>query len=206
MSDASPQRSVKNDPDSSSARRRSRIVWILLPAALLIVFAVVHRQWNGPMWRPSGGEHVTAVRPAPGIELPDQQLQIVRLSRYLGRQKLVIVFFDGEAGPENDRQLLLLRDGYPELRTASTEVIGVSSATTARDPQGSGRSGLFPFPLLSDVDRVAHQAWGLVDENSHSPQSAIILVDRAGQIRWERRGESEPVDVKTLLAELSRLP
>jgi peroxiredoxin Q/BCP len=195
------------DPPVDFPRKVSlpKILWVIPVAAVLIVSAVLWRQFHGPLWVVQGTGNLLT-RPAPSIVLQDQNSEIVRTSRYLGRRKLMVVFFNGERGPENSRLLLLLREGYPEIQAAGAEVVAVSTATPYRNRQAIEAAGSFPFPLLSDVDFSVQNEWGVLAENLKEPKPSLFLIDSHGTVRWEQIGEETPISLDTLLAELSRLP
>ncbi len=122
-----------------------KILWVIPIAALLIVAAVVFRQLNGPLWIKAGGVGLVTRR-APAIVLQDQNSEFVRTVRYLDRQKLIVVFYNGELGPEQSQQLLLLRDGFSQIEAAGAEIVAVSSASPYRNREGAQRQvgSLFP--------------------------------------------------------------
>jgi peroxiredoxin len=122
--------------------------------------------------------------PAPAIELYDQSApsKIVRLETYLGRQRVLVVFFDGAAGAHSSDVLSYLRDNWQRLRHATIQVIAVSTALPQDNRKDIARYGDFPFPLLSDPDFHVHRDWGRIDAKTAKPLFGLIPVDRKGWV------------------------
>ncbi len=127
----------------------------------------------------------------PTFELPDQHFNLVKLERYLGRQPLIVCFFDGTGPLEEDRWLAWLRDHYDAIESAGYEVIGVSTAKPAEVRRAASQTGKpWPFPILTDMNlrspepAPAHHAWGLVDPQSGALRSGLFLIDRKGYVEY----------------------
>ena len=155
-----------------------------------------------------GGPRV-AKRLAPRIELYDQKSQLVKFERYLGRTKMVVVFFDGETGADADPWLTQLRDHHDQVKAAGVQVIGIGLATPYANRESEKRSQDFPFPLLSDIGKdnpaPAHTKWGRFDPSDGTFQTGVFLVDRSGMVETQA-GKFKPVSdpagvVKSLCAE-----
>jgi peroxiredoxin len=136
-------------------------------------------------------------RPAPSFEALDSENHLVRLGSFLGRHKIVVVFFDGEAGADKDAGLLRVRERFAELNSAGVKVIAISSAIPQqnRAAMADDRAGPFPFPLISDFDPLAaegalkiHRQWGRLDARTGKPRSGIFVVDRKGQVLCDVNG------------------
>jgi peroxiredoxin len=141
-----------------------------------------------------------AVRPAPPFLLYDDQSQIVRLARYIGRHKLLIVFFDATNGPDGSELLNALREGEQFLPIHETGAIvlaiGAVRPSELRPPpdergERTFRERPFPFPLLADFDGTVHRLYGAFDEASGKPREAVFVVDRIGIIRHTHLGPDD---------------
>ena len=183
-----------------------RKLFLIVPAAAIVILSLV-------MWRLWLDERTSSVSargqrpvPAPLLQLPDQQSELVRSSRYRGRRKIVVVFFDGEQGAAACRQLIELRDRYGDVEAAGAAVIAISAATPYANRQQIERSGAFPFPLLSDVDYRVHRQWGLRTERAAAPQTGLFLVDRGGLIRFQQTGPETFLRADDVLKELAAMP
>jgi peroxiredoxin len=134
--------------------------------------------------------------PAPAFELYDENSpsHLVRLSTYLGRQRVFVVFYDGTKGAHRSHKLDVLRAEWPRLRKADVFVLAVSKALPQENRKDMAAHGPYPFPLLSDVDLSVHQAWGRYEEQRRLLLEGVFLVDRKGQVAWSSAtGGPEPL-------------
>jgi peroxiredoxin len=139
---------------------------------------------------------------APVFTLHDQRSQPFRLARYLGRHKLLIVFFDPTAGAAKNPQLQVLKSGYPQLTAHGEKVIAISSATPYANRESFKQGGDFPFHILSDADYSVETQWGVMDQSDPPKvKPSAFVVDRAGVINWSQFS-LKPIPVETLLREL----
>jgi len=174
-----------------------RILLVLPISAVLITGMVLFRLNRRP--EPPVEETASEVRPAPLFQLYDQHSKIVRLARYVGRDKLLIAFFDGREGPDQSTLLAQLRERYPDLHRAQGVVLAISAARPSQNRYGAGLEHLktapaagapgvaseiqYPFLLLSDiVDYEVHKLYGAYDSGTQEPIEAVFIVDRAGMI------------------------
>jgi len=51
----------------------------------------------------------------------------------------------------------------------------------------------FPFPLLSDIQRIAMRAYGVHDEERNVAYRSTFIVDRDGMLRWGQAGDRHMV-------------
>ena len=132
------------------------------------------------------------MRPAPGFEALDSENHLVRLGAWLGRHRIIVVFFDGDRGADNDVDLLRLRDRFAELQAHDVKVVGVTVAIPQVNRAAMERAGgEFPFPLVSDVDPQSpegtlriHRHWGRLDPVTEKPLTGAFLIDRKGQVAY----------------------
>lgn len=127
----------------------------------------------------------TIERPAPRFELLNEKKpsELVRLETHLGRKRVVVAFYDGEAGADKSPLLAELRVQHAQLQQAGILVLAVSTAIPQKNRQAIEACGTFPFPLLTDHDLSVHRAWGRLDA-SGKPLSGVFLVNRAGNVAW----------------------
>jgi mycoredoxin-dependent peroxiredoxin len=50
-----------------------------------------------------------------------------------------------------------------------------------------------PFPLLSDLHRVAIRAYGVLDEDRNVAYRSTFVVDREGVLRWGQAGDRQMI-------------
>lgn len=185
---------------------------LTLPLAALLIAGLVALRLAREEQRPTS----PAAPPLPrrlapkDFELYDMQNRLAKLERYLGRSRLVIVFFAPEPGADADPRLVRLRDHYADVTSAGAEVVAITTARPAENKRAQDRAGRkFPFPVLTDINRnsprpAAHQQWGLYDEASGATREALFLVDRAGMVAV-RNGFPAPVaDPETAIDALCR--
>lgn len=101
-------------------------------------------------------------RSAPAFALPDQNGQTVSLSDYRGRP-LILYFYPKDSTPGCTRQALAFADAYDRFRAAGIAVVGISRDSVASHRRFAEKNAL-PFPLLSDPERLAIEAYGVWQE------------------------------------------
>ncbi len=172
-----------------------RRLWLLGVAAVVIVGLCVFRATR--KYAPqSTATPAAQTAPAPAFELYDENSpsHLVRLATYLGRQRVFVVFYDGSQGAHRSLALDVLRTEWPKLRKADVYVLAISKALPQENRKDMAAHGDYPFPLLSDVDLSAHRAWGRYDEPRRQPLEGVFLVDRRGDVAWNREsGGPEPL-------------
>jgi peroxiredoxin len=174
---------------------RDRRLWLLVAAAIVIVGLCVFRATR--TYTPQSTATSAALfGPAPPFELYDENSpsHLVRLSAYLGRQRVFVVFYDGLAGAHRSHALDVLRTEWPKLRKADVYVMAISKALPQENRKDMAEHGHYPFSLLSDVDLSVHRAWGRYDEERRQPLEGAFLVDRKGEVAWSGdAGSPEPI-------------
>lgn len=178
-----------------------RKILLVIPISALLISALVwYRETHPPV--PGGAPTIASgVRPAPLFQLYDDQSQIVRLARYVGRHKLLLVFFDGSASPDQNPLLAELRTSQNFLPIHQTGAIVLAISTLRpselRPPvnekgERTERAEPFPFPMLADINNLeVHQLYGAVDEVTGKPREAVFVIDRGGQIRHAHLGPDD---------------
>lgn len=142
--------------------------------------------------RPSGAPESLDHSSARYIAEPSKR---VRLKSYLGRHRILLVFFDNEAGADKDPVLVALREHRETIQKDRVIVLGISTALPQQNRQAIRRGGEIPFPLLTDLDGMVCQTWGVLnmrDDGSFRNRPAVFVIDRAGTVAW--KGENpQPV-------------
>ncbi len=119
----------------------------------------------------------------------------MRLASYLGRKRVIVVFFDGQAGAHASAVLQRFREEAGRLRKADVQVIAISTALPQQNRKEIADDGAFPFPLLSDPDLHVHRAWGRFDDATRQPRTGVFLIDRKGWVTWSRvTNAPQPLD------------
>ncbi|MDP1798150.1 MAG: redoxin domain-containing protein [Planctomycetaceae bacterium] len=143
-------------------------------------------------------------RPAENFEGVDIHNTMFRLERYLGRHRVLVVFFSALETAANDPGLLAVRDAFPLLSKNDVKVVGVSTALPQDNRRAIETAGDFPFPLISDPDESIHRRWSRIDPQTQQPRSGVFLIDRKGTVAT-LGGIPQPAgNVTELLQELTR--
>lgn len=159
-------------------------ILVLPVTALLIISAVVWKQQQ--TYPPTDPRLLRyALQPAPSFEATEttetDRSGFFRLERYLGRQALLLVFFDGEAGADASETLQHLRSHAEQIDDRGIMVVGVSSAL----PQHNEKLD-FPdsFRFVTDLPPIwtAHRRWNSFDESTEQPIEKVFFIDRAGNV------------------------
>lgn len=170
---------------------KDRRLLVVVAAGILIgLVCVIRIATNKPLDYEQQVAAATVMRPAPPFEALDSENHLVRLASWLGRHRIIVLFFNGERGADQDADLLRLRDRYPELQAQDVKVVGVTTALPQENRAAMERAGgAFPFPLVSDFDPQSpegmlriHRHWGRMDPTNEKPLSGAFLVDRKGQV------------------------
>lgn len=143
------------------------------------------------------------LRPAPDFEALDENNRMFRLQRYLGRHRVLVVFFDAELTAAGDPILQGVRAAYPALQRQDIQVVGVSSALPQHNRAAVGAGDAFPFPLVTDLDLKIHDRWGRIDPVRKGPLPGLFLVDRKGAVPCFGPTPQPATDWQALLTELT---
>jgi peroxiredoxin len=179
-----------------------RIVLVLPVAAVLLAGMSAWKLTRPPAPPVNSATDPALVRKAPLFVLYDTQNQPVRLAqRYVGRSKLLVVFFQATESFDDSPALRELRTHFDTVYRQRPAILAI----------GQSQSGVYrrwlaaekvplPFPVFSDVlDAQVFKAWGAMrpraegevvtdelntmTESSQVPCEAVFIVDRAGWIR-----------------------
>ncbi|HUG91653.1 MAG TPA: redoxin domain-containing protein [Planctomycetaceae bacterium] len=191
---------VLRGPYSSNVLNASKRILVLPVAAAIIAGLCAYRLTRPPDTRTFiPPPLMVALPPQLEFELFDQHKppERVRLKSFLGRHAIVVVFFDGTAGANDDGVLLRLRRDAAVVKSRGVIALGVSTALPQenrpladddpRKPDDTRDRTPFLFPLLADVppECRVHRAWGRYDTANDRPLSGVFLIDRAGRIAWD---------------------
>ena len=130
----------------------------------------------------------------------DSDNRMVRLAAFLGRHRILVLFFDGDLGADKDAELLR-RERFVELKAHDVKVIAVSTALPQQNRAAMlpERAGEFPFPLVSDFNPVSpeeaqkiHRRWGRWDDSTGKAKPGVFVIDRKLQIEF-MGGAPKPV-------------
>jgi peroxiredoxin Q/BCP len=123
---------------------------------------------------------------APDFSLRDADGNAVTLSALRGR-KVVLYFYPQDDTPGCTLEACDFRDRQAGFDAAGAVVLGVSPDSVASHGEFRAKYGL-PFPLLSDPERAAAEAYGVYKEKTMYGKTAMgierstFLIDERGVI------------------------
>lgn len=131
---------------------------------------------------------------APDFTLKDTQMQPVSLADFRGR-RVVLLFFPAAFSGVCTKEMCTFRDSMAELNNLDAQVLGISVDLPYALSEFRKANGL-EFPLLSDFDRRAVEAYGVVDRafagfSSGVAMRSVFVIDANGLIAWEWIAENQ---------------
>ena len=121
---------------------------------------------------------------APDFTLPGTGARNYSLSQYRG-SPVVLVFYPGDNTPVCTKQLCSYNDELSQFAGLSAQVLGISAQDVASHEAFAAKHGL-RFPLLADVDKAVHRAYGVLGLMD-LPRRSVFVVDGAGVVRYAHR-------------------
>ena len=105
---------------------------------------------------------------APDFTLPDQDGNLVTLSQFRGK-KVALYFYPRDNTPGCTRQACAFGEAWSAFQDHNTVVLGISKDSTASHAKFAQKYAL-PFPILSDPELIAIQAYDCLLYTSPSPR------------------------------------
>ena len=175
---------------------------LILPVSALIIIGLCAYKMTRKE-EPADATNYVLTRRAPVFELFDHRKppQLTRMTSFLGRHHLVMVFFDPKTKLEDNPTLSWLIQHVDSLDDQNVKIIAVSPALpqTHRKMLAEvlGEDHIAPLRFLSDLDGSVHRDYGL-DLNQLAKEQ-VFLIDRAGNLTWNLE---HPIPLSDPLAEL----
>ena len=119
---------------------------------------------------------------APEFALRDQDNNLVNLSDFKGKKHVVLAFYPLDFSPVCSLELPKLQENYEAFQQADAKVLGISIDSRWSHAAFAEKLGL-SYRLLSDFDRQASKAYGVLREEGFAERS-LFLIDKDGLIRY----------------------
>ena len=142
-------------------------------------------------------------QPAPEFRLKGPGGQPFTLSEYRGNRNLVLAFYPLAFSPLCSHQLPEIQREIARFHALDAEVLGISVDSWYANQEFARKLGL-SFTLLSDFDRTACAAYGVLVPGRGYSQRALFLVDKSGRVAW-REIAPTPTDIPSTRDALAAL-
>jgi mycoredoxin-dependent peroxiredoxin len=134
---------------------------------------------------------------APEFDLEIRNEKRVRLSDFLGKRNVLLVFHPFAFTPVCEEEARDLQENLETFRNAETDVVFVSSdAAPARQAWREQLGVEYVFASDFWPHGAAAKAYGVFDEETGAPIRGTFLIDKSGTVVWSlvketgsRRGE-----------------
>ncbi len=142
---------------------------------------------------------------APDFDLEETGDRRVRLSDYLGRSNVLLVFHPFAFTVVCEEEARDLQENLASFRNANTEIVFVSCDSAAARQAWKKQLGA-EYVFASDFwsHGAAAKAYGVFNEANGAPVRGTFLIDSDGTVIWslvkesERRTEMVPESLETL--------
>jgi peroxiredoxin len=124
---------------------------------------------------------------APDFTLVNGDREQVTLSDQIGKGNIVLAFFPGAFSGTCTKEMCTFRDTMSQLTGLNAKVLGISTDTFFT-LKAWGDQQKLGFPLLSDYNKEAIQAYGVVNPDmiglKNIAKRAVFVIDRGGIVRY----------------------
>jgi len=166
-----------------------QLFWMLPVSAVVLIGATLweqSRRRGGDRPEVQVGTVQQSVGPELQFELYDSRNRTVRLSRYLGRHRVDVVFLATGASVNDDPVVKAV--GQPSLSRVILVISQQLPQVIRRDLAGQPEGGVV---VLSDAGGrmgqspgAAARAWGAMDDGGEVDRTRWYVIDRAGRVDW----------------------
>jgi mycoredoxin-dependent peroxiredoxin len=142
---------------------------------------------------------------APEFDFEETNGRRVRLSDFLGRRNVLLVFHPFAFTPVCTEEALDLQENLDSFRNAETDIVFVSCDTSAARQAWKKELGA-EYTFASDfwAHGASAKAYGVFNEANGAPIRGTFLIDKTGTVIWslvkddEQRTEMVPESLETL--------
>ncbi len=143
--------------------------------------------------------------------LPYEAGSTIDLADYLGRDRIVLLFFPLAFTSVCTAEMCRVRDEWSAYASLDAAVFGISVDSPFVTSRFRAEEGI-PFPILSDFNRTVSRDWGVLYEEFHgfrgvSKRSAFVI-GRDGKVAyaWVSEDASVEPDYEALLQAVAGAP
>ena len=149
---------------------------------------------------------------APNFSLVNGERETVKLSDATATGNVVLAFFPGAFSGTCTKEMCAFRDSMSQLKGLNANVLGISTDTFFT-LKAWGDQQKLGFPLLSDYNKEAIQAYGVVNPDmiglKNISKRAVFVIDKGGVVRYreileDARNEPDYDKLKQALAEIAK--
>jgi len=144
---------------------------------------------------------------APDFTLQNQDKQEVKLSDFMGKKNVVIVFYPLDWSPVCTNEHACFVNDMRSFETLDAEVLGVSVDSVWSHKAYAEKMGI-KYPLLADFQPRGAMAekYGVFLADKGITGRAIVIVNKAGKIAWIKNYDIPVVpDLKEVAAALQQV-
>ncbi len=134
---------------------------------------------------------------APSLALPAAPGEVIDLADHLGREKVVLLFFPLAFSSVCTRELCTVRDDWRRWRDVRARVFAISVDSpfvTSRFRE----SERLPFPVLSDFNREAGRAYGVLYEEYFGlhgvAKRSVFVIASDGRVAYAWVSDDDAVE------------
>jgi peroxiredoxin len=134
--------------------------------------------------------------PAPDFALMNQDKNVVKLSDYRGKKKVMLLFYPMDFSPVCTQEHCTFGPAFDQLNgpDAETVVFGVSTDSPFAHAAFRKQYNI-PYDLLADVTRKTSKAYGLFmgEEPYNCSKRGTVVIDKNGRIAaWQEQPTKDP--------------
>ena len=134
-------------------------------------------------------------QPAPDFSLMNQDKQIVKLSDFRDKQKVVLLFYPMDFSPVCTEEHCAFGPELDKIKGADDAMVFGVSTDSPFSHAAFKKQYNIPYDLLSDTNRKASKAYGMFagEEPYNSSKAGTVVIDKNGNISfWQEQPMKTP--------------
>lgn len=121
-------------------------------------------------------------QPAPEFALPADNGEMVSLSQFRDKSRVLIFFYPGDFTPVCTAEVCAFRDDYDKFEERDITILGISADPVEKHRRFAAECKV-PFRLLSDVELSVSRAYGA--RGLLGMRRAYFFIDTDGTLLWQ---------------------